>query len=171
MFPARLRRGALPRISRVCFRAAWFRFQNQSISRRIFFNEEDKRFQSDDTAGDARCCAFSHQCRVRRSRAGNVGRWSVHAVRETLKPQKFAIELREDYTEFEHLSQAEAEAAAARAGSFDLLDRSFLSSVSLSYGLAENVQVGLTLGYYQAVNAREAEFDSGTGESEIAAVT
>src|SRR4051794_27983098 len=81
---------------------------------------------------------------------------------ETLKPGKFAVELREDYTEFEHLSQPEIDAKAARAGSFDLLDRSFITSIGLSYGVAENFQAGLSLGYYQAVNAREAESGKGT---------
>jgi hypothetical protein len=66
------------------------------------------------------------------------------------------------------LSQTQIEGKAAKAGSFDLLDRSFLSSVSLSYGVVEDFQLGLTLGYYQAVNAREAEFDAGTGDTEIA---
>ena len=66
---------------------------------------------------------------------------------ETLKPGKFSLELRTDYTEFEHLSSAQIDAKAAQAGSFDLLDRSFLSTVGLSYGVAENFQVGLTLGY------------------------
>ena len=86
---------------------------------------------------------------------------------ETLKPGRFSVELREDLTEFEHLSQAQIEAKAARAGGIDLLDRSFLSSVGLSYGVVENFQVGLTLGYYNAVNARDAEFDSATGDTEM----
>src|SRR5436189_2361379 len=54
---------------------------------------------------------------------------------ETLKPGKFSVELREDYTEFEDLSVAAIEAKTTRAGSFDLLDRSFLSTVSISYGI------------------------------------
>lgn len=87
---------------------------------------------------------------------------------ETLKPGKFSVELRTDYTEFENLSSASIEAKAAKAGGFDLLDRSFLSTIGVSYGVVENFQVGLTIGYYNAVKAREAEFDSGTGESEIA---
>lgn len=86
---------------------------------------------------------------------------------ETLKPGKFSLELRTDYTEFENLSGSQIEAKAAKAGGFDLLDRSFLNTVGVSYGVAENFQVGLTLGYYNAVNPREAEFDSGTGETEI----
>lgn len=99
---------------------------------------------------------------------GTSGGGAATQSGETLKPGTFAVELREDYTEFQHLSQMQIEAKAANAGSFDLLDRSFLSTVSLSYGVVENFQVGLTLGYYQAVNAREAEFDSGTGDTEIA---
>jgi hypothetical protein len=86
---------------------------------------------------------------------------------ETLKPGKFSIEFREDYTEFDHLSRAEIEAKAAKAGSIDLLDRSFLHTVSLSYGLVENFQLGLSIGYYDAVKSREAEYDADTGETEV----
>jgi hypothetical protein len=98
---------------------------------------------------------------------GTSGGGAATQSGETLKPQKWSIEFRTDYTEYENLSQAEIEAKAASAGGFDLLDRSFLSTFSLSYGVVENFQVGLTLGHYNAVNAREAEFDSGTGETEI----
>src|SRR6185436_7015554 len=34
-------------------------------------------------------------------------------------------------------------------------------------GVVENFQLGLTLGYYNAVNPREAEFDAGTGATEF----
>lgn len=87
---------------------------------------------------------------------------------ETLKPGKFALELRTEYTEFEHLSASRIAAKAARAGGFDLLDRSFLSTIGVSYGVVENFQIGLSIGYYNAVKAREAEFDYGTGDTEIA---
>src|SRR3954463_5380727 len=86
---------------------------------------------------------------------------------ETLKPGKFSVELREDYTEFQDLSPAQIDAKAAKAGEIDLLDRSFIESISFSYGVVENFQVGLTIGYYHAVNARSAEFDSGTGDTEV----
>ena len=86
---------------------------------------------------------------------------------ETLKRGKFSIEFREDYTEFEPLSQPEIETKAANAGSIDLLDRSFLHTIGISYGVVENFQVGLSIGYYDAVKAREAEFDAGTGDTEI----
>jgi hypothetical protein len=98
---------------------------------------------------------------------GTSGGGAATQSGETLKPGKFSVELRTDYTEFENLSSSQIEAKAAKAGGFDLLDRSFLSTVGLNYGVAENFQVGLTLGYYNAVKAREAEFDSGTGDTEI----
>jgi hypothetical protein len=86
---------------------------------------------------------------------------------ETLKPGKFSLEFREDYTEFQHLSQSQIESKAATAGTIDLLDRSFLHTVSLSYGVVESLQVGLSIGYYDAIKAREGELDSGTGDTEI----
>jgi hypothetical protein len=98
---------------------------------------------------------------------GTSGGGAATQSGETLKPGKLAVELRTDYTEFEDLSSAQIEAKAAKAGDFDLLDRSFLSTISLSYGVVENFQVGLTLGYYDAVNAREAEFDAGSGDTEF----
>jgi len=87
---------------------------------------------------------------------------------ETLKPGKFALEIREDYTEFKGLSQGEIDSKASRAGNIDLIDRSFLHSVSLSYGILDNLQASLSLGYYDAVGASEAEFNDATGETEIA---
>jgi hypothetical protein len=86
---------------------------------------------------------------------------------ETMKPGKFAVEFREDFTEFEHLSDAEIAAKAAASGDIDLLDRSFIETISLSYGVVENFQLGFSIGYYQAVKAREAEFDAATGDTEI----
>lgn len=87
---------------------------------------------------------------------------------ETLKPGKFSVEFREDFTEFESLSPAQIESKAMKAGSIDLLDRSFLHTISLGYGVVEDFQVGLSLGYYDAVRAREAEFDAATGDVETA---
>jgi len=86
---------------------------------------------------------------------------------ETMKPGKFAVEIREDYTEFEHLSEAEILAKATRGGDFDLLDRSFIETLNVSYGVIDNFQVGLSIGYYHAVRARTAEFDADTGATEI----
>jgi len=98
---------------------------------------------------------------------GTSGGGASTQTAETLKPGKFSIDFRVDYTEFENLSDIEIENKAASAGGFDLLDRSFLPTLSVSYGVVENLQVGLSIGYYHAINPREAEFDSGTSETEI----
>jgi hypothetical protein len=97
---------------------------------------------------------------------------------ETLKPGQFSIEARVEATEFEHLSASEINRSAVESEHFDLLDRSVLSTLSLAYGIAENFQLSLSIGYYDAENAREAvaaghhhddaaeehEHDAGSGE-------
>src|SRR5437667_4143564 len=98
---------------------------------------------------------------------GTSGGGAATQSGETIKPGKVALEVREDYTEFEHLSAAQIQSKAVQAGNIDLVDRSFLSSVSIAYGLAENFQAAVTIGYYQAVRAREAEFDPGTGNTDV----
>ncbi|MDB6053852.1 MAG: hypothetical protein JWN25_1375 [Verrucomicrobiales bacterium] len=98
---------------------------------------------------------------------GTSGGGSATQSGETMKPGKFAVELREDFTEFEHLSNAEIVSKAFRAGDIDLLDRSFIESVSVSYGVIEDFQVGMTIGYYQAVNSKAAEFDPTTGVTSL----
>ena len=86
---------------------------------------------------------------------------------ETMKPGKFSISFREDFTEFQNLSDAAITSKATSAGNIDLLDRSYLTSVAVSYGVVENFQVGAAIGYYDAVKASEAEFNPVTGETEI----
>lgn len=83
---------------------------------------------------------------------------------ETLKPKALALELREDFTEFEDLSTTSISAKTSRTGSIDRLDRSFPTSISASYELIENLQIGLALPYYATVNVRDTE----SGETEIA---
>src|SRR3954469_11003480 len=87
---------------------------------------------------------------------------------ETMKPGQFSFSIREDFTEFQDLSDSEITSKATRGGSIDLLDRSYLTSFAISYGVVENFQVGAAMGYYDAVNASEAEFNPATGETEIA---
>ena len=98
---------------------------------------------------------------------GTSGGGATTQSGETLKPGKFSIDVRTDYTEFDNLGSKQIESKAAKAGEFDLLDRSFLYSVSVGYGILENWQAALSIGYYDAVNAEEAEFDPSTGETEI----
>ncbi len=78
---------------------------------------------------------------------------------ETLKRGQLAIETRFEFTEFEHLSQAEIDAGAAAAEHFDYLDSSLLTTQSFSYGVTNDVQLGIALGYYAAFHPRQAELE------------
>lgn len=68
---------------------------------------------------------------------------------ETLKPGQFSSSVQTDWTEFKDLT--------GMPEGVDLLDRSFLSTLNLSYGIIENFQAGLTYGYYAAEGNREFE--------------
>jgi len=98
---------------------------------------------------------------------GTSGGGATTQSGETLKPREFSFDVRLEYTEFDNVSSEGIESKAATAGAFDLLDRSFLYTVSVGYGIIENWQASISIGYYEAVNPREAEFDPGTGETEI----
>ena len=87
---------------------------------------------------------------------------------ETPKRGQFSVETGFELTEFDHPSQRQIERSAERAGHYDLLDRSSLSSASVFYGITENFQLGLSIGYYDAEDAREAEAGEHHHESKAA---
>jgi Putative MetA-pathway of phenol degradation len=68
---------------------------------------------------------------------------------ETLKPGKFSAAFQTDWTEFD--------SPGGMPEGVDLLDRSFLSTLNLSYGVVENFQLGLTYGYFASQGNREFE--------------
>jgi Putative MetA-pathway of phenol degradation len=68
---------------------------------------------------------------------------------ETLKPGKFSAAFQSDWTEFD--------SPGGMPEGVDLLDRSFLSTLNLSYGVVENFQLGLTYGYFASQGNREFE--------------
>src|SRR3954469_19520365 len=76
---------------------------------------------------------------------GASGGGSATLSGETLKPGKWDLELREDYTKFDKFSQAQVIANAQQTGDFDSLDHGYLTSVSLSYGVIENLQLSASL--------------------------
>jgi hypothetical protein len=88
---------------------------------------------------------------------GTSGGGSLTISGETLKPGSWDLDLREDDTSFKRFSRAEAEAHAAASGEFDAVDQSFVTSLSLAYGVVEDFQLALTTGYYYASNFVSAE--------------
>jgi Putative MetA-pathway of phenol degradation len=101
---------------------------------------------------------------------GTSGGGSSTISGETLKKGSWELDLREDYTSFERFSRAEAEAHASRAGEFDAVDQSFVTSFTLSYGVTDDFQLAATTGYYYASNFVSAELgpadavESGTAD-------
>lgn len=80
---------------------------------------------------------------------GTSGSGFTTLTAETLKPGQFSSSFQFDWTEFDGLG--------GDIEGVDLLDRSFLSTLNVSYGVAENFQLGLTYGYYAAEGNRELE--------------
>lgn len=71
---------------------------------------------------------------------------------ETLKPGQWSFGLQNDWTDFENPS-------LERKEEFDLIGSTSLTTLSISAGLTENFQAGLTYGYYAAEGAGEIEHD------------
>src|SRR3954452_9083530 len=78
---------------------------------------------------------------------GASGGGSATISGETLKPGAVEIEVREDYSQFEHFGRNEAVTRAIEGGgSFDALDHGFLTTVGASVGVVESFQIGANLG-------------------------
>ena len=92
---------------------------------------------------------------------GTSGGGSSTVSGETLKKGTFELSLREDYTEFEHISRDEAERRALKSGEFDAISRSFIESFSLAYGITSDLQIGASIGWYNGVNFIDAESENG----------
>jgi hypothetical protein len=80
---------------------------------------------------------------------------------ETLRKGGWSVELRSEWTEFEDVSIAEAEQAALEHGSFDALGRSWVNQLSLSYGLTDDLELGVQLGYYDGDDFIDAHLHGG----------
>jgi hypothetical protein len=100
---------------------------------------------------------------------GTSGGGSSTASGETLKRGSFDLSLREDYTQFEHISREEAERRALDSGGFDALDHAWITSFSIAYGIVDDFQISAQIGYYSGNNFIDAESEDGKeAESGIA---
>src|SRR3954470_278799 len=93
---------------------------------------------------------------------GASGGGSSTVSGETLKPGRFELSIREDYSQFEHFSRTEAANRARDGGDFDALDHGFLTTVDVAYGVFEDFQVGAAIGYFAGQDFIGA--DSADGE-------
>jgi hypothetical protein len=97
---------------------------------------------------------------------GTSGGGSSTASGETLKQGMFDVSLRTDYTEFEHVTEAEAIQRALAAGGFDGLARAFVTTLSAAYGATNDLQFGAQIGYYAGTNFIAADPD-GMGGADV----
>jgi hypothetical protein len=96
---------------------------------------------------------------------GTSGGGSGTISGETQKAGSFDATLRVDGTWYENVSRTEAEQQASQSGEFDALDRSFLFTIGLAYGVMDDFEVGATIGYYTGYDFIDAELTD-TGETE-----
>jgi hypothetical protein len=90
---------------------------------------------------------------------GASGGGSATISGETLLPGRFELSLREDYAQFEHFSKSAAENRARAGGDFDALDRGFITSADLAYGVSEDLQIGASIGYFIGHDFRGADLE------------
>ena len=86
---------------------------------------------------------------------------------ETLKAAAWDMSFRLDFTDYDGLSVAQAEAQAAQSGGFDSIESSMIASYTLSYGVTDDFQLGATIGWYWGNDFIDAE-DIGGGVIESA---
>ena len=77
----------------------------------------------------------------------------------TLKSGTFSLGLRTKLTEFESISESKLLDKAVDAGSFDAVDRTFLYTTDIGYGVTDDLTLGLSIGWFEAINFRESELE------------
>lgn len=87
---------------------------------------------------------------------------------ETLEKGKFDLSLRTDFTQYESVSVLEAEERAVQSGEFDALEQAYIATISGAYGLADDIQIGASVGYYYGSSFIDSEFDGSTIETGFA---
>lgn len=94
---------------------------------------------------------------------GTSGGGSATVSGETLPQGKWDLSLREDYTNFQDINVAHAERLAAVHGGFDAIQESYITSLGVGYGITDDLQLGLNIGYYKGNGFIDAEAAEGGG--------
>jgi len=98
---------------------------------------------------------------------GTSGGGSSTLSGETLKEGQFALSLRSDWTRYESIDREEAEDKALEQGEFDALERTWVQTLALEYGVTDDLQLGIDTGWYRGTGFLDAEED-GMGGAESA---
>ncbi len=94
--------------------------------------------------------------------AARVGSQTTSA--KTLSKGKWGIGFEMEYTEFDSISRTRLISRGERAGGLDVLDRTFLYTGTVSYGVTDDLSLEVSLGGLEANDFREAELEDGEVE-------
>lgn len=85
------------------------------------------------------------------------GATTISAI--TSKSGTFLLGLRTELTEFESISNSKLLDKAVKAGSFDAIDRTFLHTIDVGYGVTDDLTLGLSISWFEAIGFRESELE------------
>lgn len=90
---------------------------------------------------------------------GTAGGGVATMTGQTLAKGGFTVGLTGDYTQFDHLNASQIDARTRKVSGhhahFDAIRYSLLETIELAYGLTDDLQLGVSFGYYQADDLRE----------------
>ena len=85
----------------------------------------------------------------------------------TSRAGSFSLSFNSMLTELESISTRRLSDKGLKSGAFDVNDRTFLHTASASYGVTDDFTLGLSFGWFESINFREAELEIEDGEAEV----
>ena len=67
-------------------------------------------------------------------------------------------------TELESISTRRLSDKGLKSGAFDAIDRTILHTAGATYGVTDDFEIGVSLGWFESINFREAELEIEDGE-------
>ena len=86
----------------------------------------------------------------------------------TSRAGSFNLSLNTRMTELESISTRRLSDKGLKSGAFDAIDRTILHSAGATYGVTDDFEIGVSLGWFVSINFRESELEIEDGEAEIA---
>ena len=85
----------------------------------------------------------------------------------TSRAGSFSLSFNSMMTELESISTRRLSDKGLKSGAFDAIDRTFLYTASATYGVTDDLTLGLSFGWFESINFREAELEIEDGEAEV----
>ena len=85
----------------------------------------------------------------------------------TSRSGSFSLNFNTRMTELESISTSRLSNKGLKSGAFDAIDRTILHTTSATYGVTDDITLGLSLGWFESINFRESEKKIEDGEVEV----